>query len=346
MKTCPPVLYKTDSLAEQIVFRHLKQAFADKENYVAMHSVQLTDHPKKRFAEIDFLLCTNVGLFVLEVKGGQVSCQSGIWCYKDKQGNYNQGGSPFYQASSAMQGLRQSLLKKFDKKFIDNICFGYGVILTDSQLPKEVLTTLEYDKPMLCQGKEYRNLQKWLKSLFDYWYDRNKKIIPNIDYLDDKKLLEIINFIRPEFRSCYDDLIKLKSEDIIVNKINENHNLGNPTVLSNTQLMPEIKILLDKYYEKNVDGIYFLAKDITIIADDAVVENQIENFLKNLGVFVKKCDDYSFNFRKSYEVSLMAYHQNINFKNKIVIAVLSKNTLHEWLAIQKCASVMARVLCY
>lgn len=200
MKMYPPTLYPTSSLAERTVFEQLRQSFVDKP-YVAMHSLLLCRHAHKRFAEIDFLLCSDFGLFVLEVKGGQVSCTSGLWHYQDKYGNHNTGGSPFYQANSGLQGLRQSLTEHFGKAVVDRICFGYGVIFTDSRLPKQVLCSPEYDRAMICHAGEHRYLQGWLSELFVYWYRRNKAIVPQIAPVSTELLAKLVAFIRPDFVS-------------------------------------------------------------------------------------------------------------------------------------------------
>lgn len=360
MRTCPPRLYHTESQAEQLVFRQLKQSFNNQESYVAMHSVLLTNHPNKRFAEIDFLLCTNIGLFVLEVKGGQVSCQSGIWHYQDKNGNRNTGGSPFRQADGAMQGLRQSLLKKFDKNFVDSICFGYGVILTDSELPEN---TLEYDKPMLCQKGEHHHLQKWLTKLFNYWQNRNKKVMNNIKVLDDSELLEVVQFIRPDFQYQLDykddsKILKNNQLELFVKnqdetpkeyKNLENEKCTQETVSKSTvtdDLIIKIKEFISLHCEKMVDDTYFLSKDMSIVVDDLEIEKNIISATKDLKLSIKIVDDYSFNMRKSYELSLFRYHASLRLKNKIIIAIFSKNSSEYGERIKNYATHIGQVFYY
>lgn len=342
MKTCPPQLYQTDSLAEEIIFCQLKQAFNDKVSYVAMHSVQLTHHSTKRFAEIDFLLCTNVGLFILEVKGGQVSCQSGMWYYQDKYGHCTQGGSPFHQAHLAMQGLKQSLLKKFDRKFINQICFGYGVIFTDTKLPNSALMTVEYDKAMLCHGKEYRYLQKWLQSFFDYWYQRNKNIVSDIQYLTDEQLQNIIEFIRPNF-NFYADIVESQAVEpaqLHLDCIEYFDKKQNNGILKN-----QLQYFLVQYCEKTYEGYYFSARDITIVIDDRGLEQDIITWVKQIGFLIRVFDEYSFNFRKSYELSLIYLHSQIT--NKIVIGVFEKNAQNnDWQEIKKSASHIFQLFSY
>ena len=71
----------TSSNAERRMFDQLRAAFArpDQTGWFAMHSLNLPRHEYKRFGEIDFVICGPDGLFVIEVKGGGVSCHDGIW---------------------------------------------------------------------------------------------------------------------------------------------------------------------------------------------------------------------------------------------------------------------------
>lgn len=361
MKMIPPMLYHTDSKAEQTVFNHLKQSFVDKDQYVVIHSVKLHHHPKKRFAEIDFLLCTNYGLFVLEIKGGRVSCQNGIWHYQDKTGHTNTGGSPFHQADTAMQALRQSLLVKFDKAWVDKICFGYGVILTDSRLPNHVIETLECEKPMICHGGEHQSLQKWLLTFLNYWQNRNKKIMPMVDMMSDEMLFDIVQYIRPNFIS-FDDVdekieegfdVKPVNKDRTVDKYKKEQNIKsdvyiatlniqeyNHEIEQNTVVQPIInhqssqsasmdeflnQCLVD-FYEKKVGDDYILAKDITIITDDKQKREEIKNTLKNKGVLIKESDSYSFKRRRANEMTLMTMQDLPVIRNKILIAIIKKDS--------------------
>lgn len=360
MKMIPPMLYHTDSRAEQTVFNHLKQSFVDKDQYVVMHSVKLHHYPKKRFGEIDFLLCTNYGLFVLEIKGGRVSCQNGIWYYQDKTGHANTGGSPFHQADTAMQALRMSLLEKFGRAWVDKICFGYGVILTDSRLPNHVIETLECEKPMLCHGGEHQSLQKWLLTFFNYWQNRNKKIMPMVGMMSDEILSDIVQYIRPNFVS-FDDVddkieesfdikpadrdgaVYSKKEQNVKNDFHvampniqeENHGIKkNATAqpIINHQSSQDASIdeflnqCLANFYEKKLGDDYILAKDITIITDNKQKREKIKNTLKNKGVLVKESDSYSFKRRRANEMTLMEMQDLPVIRNKILLAVIEKDS--------------------
>lgn len=71
MRMVPRSPYETGSQAEKRMFDRLRAAFD--ESYVAYHSLKPICHPYKRFPEIDFVICSTEGLYVLEIKGGIVS---------------------------------------------------------------------------------------------------------------------------------------------------------------------------------------------------------------------------------------------------------------------------------
>jgi hypothetical protein len=78
---------------------------------VGFAALNLSDHEYKKWGEIDFVILTEEGLIVIEVKGGQVSLDNrGIWRYESRGRNVvERTESPIAQASSAYF----SLCKKF-----------------------------------------------------------------------------------------------------------------------------------------------------------------------------------------------------------------------------------------
>ena len=85
MRTIPSALLSTKSTAESLVFDFMSNAEAE-DGWCSYHSLNCSEHDYKRWAEIDFLLLGPEGAFVLEVKGGRVSCADGIWTYTDRFG--------------------------------------------------------------------------------------------------------------------------------------------------------------------------------------------------------------------------------------------------------------------
>ena len=142
---------------------------------VALWSVNLPEHLSKPFSEIDFLIVSPTSLLVLEVKGGRVKydADSGKWYFGPRE---RKDQSPFDQAGSAQASLREFLMDQpdFDKKLISNIPFGWGVVLTDSDIPSGHML----EKKRLLQGSDLNSaesLDKFLKKLEKYTIQRLKE---------------------------------------------------------------------------------------------------------------------------------------------------------------------------
>ena len=162
----------TNSNAEIRMFDQLRAAFSrpNQNGWFAMHSLNLPRHEYKRFGEIDFVICGPDGLFVLEIKGGGVSCRNGIWATTNRYAETEQlRESPFKQAEGALHGLRGKLPASLSNVFV----VGYGVVMPDvERLPDSA----EWDRAVLADGRDFRQFEKWLERFIRHWRakDANK----------------------------------------------------------------------------------------------------------------------------------------------------------------------------
>ncbi|MEE4379590.1 MAG: NERD domain-containing protein [Candidatus Competibacteraceae bacterium] len=165
MRMIPSQPLATSSKAELLVFDQLRATFSspDQNAWFAMHSLNLPRHEYKRFGEIDFVVCGPDGLFVLEVKGGGVSCHEGIWGTTNRYGETERlRESPFKQAEGALHGLREKLPVSLSNIFV----VGYGVVMPDvERLPDSA----EWDRAVLADGRDFRQFEKWLEQFIRYW---------------------------------------------------------------------------------------------------------------------------------------------------------------------------------
>ena len=165
MRMIPSQPLGTNSKAEIRMFDQLRAAFSgpDQNGWFAMHSLNLPQHEYKRFGEIDFVICGPDGLFVLEVKGGGVSCRDGIWETTNRYGETERlRESPFKQAEGALHGLRGKLPASLSNLLV----IGYGVVMPDvERLPDSA----EWDRAVLADGRDFRQFEKWLERFIRYW---------------------------------------------------------------------------------------------------------------------------------------------------------------------------------
>ena len=220
MRMIPTQAYNNDSRAELKVFDRLAQAFAgqkDSECFYALHSLNLTHHEYKRFSEIDFIIVCPYGIYVLEVKGGRVSCSKGEWQFTDRYGRSNTSfESPFRQAQTALHGIHHKLKEALPVDVINQFALGYGVITPDCNIKSQ---GAEWEEPILAGSQQYKNLQGWLERLFEYWQQKNKGIIANQEAIN-----AVVNYLRPDF-----DAVIYKAD--IIDNISQNI-----TILTESQL--------------------------------------------------------------------------------------------------------------
>lgn len=193
MRMIPNKLVTNNSEAEKQVFDQLRASFSggDKSGWFAMHSLNLPRHKHKRFGEIDFVVCGPDGLFVLEVKGGGVSCRDGVWETKNRFGKSNPlGESPFRQAEGALHGLRDKLPPSIKSAFV----VGYGVIMPGvERLPQSA----EWDRAVLADRSDFRQFEKWLKRFIRHWREKRA----NKPAASPSQLQKLKQFLRPDFEA-------------------------------------------------------------------------------------------------------------------------------------------------
>jgi len=197
MRMIPDTPHGTQSQAEKRVFDRLRAASFDEKHgtYTAYHSLNLTRHAYKRFGEIDFLICCPRGIYAIEVKGGGVSYKNGIWHYKNRYGEDNTSAEgPFKQAESALHGLMRNLRDNLPNSVVSQFSIGYGVIFPDCEWR---VSGSEWDTHTLADVRSFKNLERWLRKLFQYWRSKDGgNRIPDSDAL---KALR--RHLRPEFEA-------------------------------------------------------------------------------------------------------------------------------------------------
>ena len=168
MRMVPASPHDTGSQAEKRIFERLRTAFDDR--YAAFHSLRPTRHPHKRFPELDFVICGPEGLYVLEVKGGSIACHDGVWQYRDRYGRSTSSHEgPFRQVQTALCGLMDDLRANLPADVLDRFTKGYGVVFPDCDWSSD---GAEWDPEMLADARRSRDLEGWLRNLFEYWRER------------------------------------------------------------------------------------------------------------------------------------------------------------------------------
>ncbi len=125
------------SVAEQRVFSLLESDPSTKD-WIVLHSMGLARRAGGPYGEIDFVvMIPTEGVVCMEVKGGRVSCDAGIWRTMDRYGSSRAlKRSPFIQAREAMFALRRSIINHFGEGASESRCpLGCAVVFPDVTCP-------------------------------------------------------------------------------------------------------------------------------------------------------------------------------------------------------------------
>jgi len=217
-KLSPPYIDKDcKSTGEKMIFDMLKKdSFT--EEWIVLHSLNLSQHTKRLYGEIDFLLLIpNAGVFVMEVKGGDVRCKNGEWEFIDRHGNVNRNKSPFNQARDAMFSLQTEIKKEFGAKHrFNKIQFGFLVAFPQVNFDKH---SVEYEQWQIFDKTNYNsNHETFFKNLIQQFTEKHKTQLwfsPTESLPSRQDLEELCHFLRGDFmriRSAKERLAEFDSQ--------------------------------------------------------------------------------------------------------------------------------------
>ena len=161
----------TSSDAERAVFELIRTDLD--EEWVALHSLGLAGHPKKPWAEIDFVLIGPDGVFCLEVKGGRVARRDdGRWLFTNRHGQANvKSEGPWAQVGSASAALYGYLAAQDADLAQTAVC--YGVVM-----PNFVFTGIgpDIEAEVLYDERDADEpFSTYMQRLASYWKGRLHK---------------------------------------------------------------------------------------------------------------------------------------------------------------------------
>lgn len=201
----PPTIHpEVQSSAERRVFDWIRDS-PGTEDWICLHSLGLSEHDSKRRGEIDFLLLTRVGIFVLEVKGGRVARENGVWKFTNR---YNKtttkSEGPFDQASGAMFGLEKRVREHLpsDDRRQQRLLYGFGVVTPDCPLADQL--GAEADRRQLYDRESIKtkgqSIKKFIDQLAAYWRERSSLGNNPGRYAPTEKDIETLSeFLRGDF---------------------------------------------------------------------------------------------------------------------------------------------------
>jgi len=110
-------------------------------DWIVLHSVGLSKTNRGPYGEIDFvILIPSKGIVCLEIKGGLVRCQNGVWSTHNRKTNETKTlkVSPYMQARDGMFALKRAIEKKFGRLDPASFCpMSYAVVFPSVSAPPQ-----------------------------------------------------------------------------------------------------------------------------------------------------------------------------------------------------------------
>lgn len=121
-----PPLETISNVGEKKFSRIVEGSFKTK-TYFALHSLGLANLKRKVYGEADFILITDMGIICVEVKGGSVERDKGVWTIGN---TYNSREGPFAQSEKTIHPVMEHL-RSNDFKRAKKFAVGWGVSFPD-----------------------------------------------------------------------------------------------------------------------------------------------------------------------------------------------------------------------
>ena len=202
----------TQSYAERVLY-YLFRDLPGTEDWHVLHSVRIARHPTQSQGEADFVvIIPEGGTFILEVKGGRISYENGIWRSVNREGSH-WIKNPISEANKAMYAINEFVEKNGDEK-LGLTLFGFGVVFPDCTVHGK-LNIPDLDDCQIADADDMRDLKGYLLKLAGYCRSRKT---PNISIPRKQQTDALISLLRPvhEFRLSISSQIHNVEQQLIV----------------------------------------------------------------------------------------------------------------------------------
>ena len=179
-------------------------AMPDTENWTILHSVGIAKHPTQSQGEADFVvIIPEKGTFTLEVKGGTIYRERGIWYSENRYGVSNMIKNPISEADDASQAFKKFVSFSPRNPAGDKLeatVFGFGVMFPDCSFHDQI-GLIELADEQLADADDCltpESLKAYLLRLAEFWrqaFRGNKKV--SLPTAHQSRL--ITDILRPDF---------------------------------------------------------------------------------------------------------------------------------------------------
>lgn len=190
----PQLAEETKSAAERKLFR-LFQMMPNTDDWCILHSVALARHSTQSQGECDFVvIAPGLGTFALEVKGGMISHQNGVWYSRDRKDVCHEIKNPQAEANEGMHSLKD-YIKAHDSEKLQLTLFGFGVVFPDVTVHGQ-FSFPDLDDLQIADIDDAANMREYIIRLSKFWKSRTTN--PNIHAPNKQQAAAIVTLLRPE----------------------------------------------------------------------------------------------------------------------------------------------------
>lgn len=189
------------SNAERKIFEWFRDD-PNTEGWVILHSLGIANHKTVLYGELDFfVIAPKLGIFALEVKGGRVSCNEGIWSFTNKYGKTTtKNRGPFAQANEGMFSLIEAVKKKYGPHHrLGNLLYGTGVMFPDIEFQVD---STEGEQWQVFDARNNRSVSEYIRKLSQNTkrkWEEQYGFFPQDKLPDAKDVKELASMLRGNF---------------------------------------------------------------------------------------------------------------------------------------------------
>lgn len=212
--------------------KHIFEWFRDDPrtaDWIVLHSLGIANHNRVIHGETDFfVLAPYMGVFALEVKGGRVKRQNGIWSFTNRYGVVStKERGPFDQAWDGIHSIIKDIQGKLDPahQYLKGVFFGIGVMFPDVEY-----TTVGCDEEQwqVFDCNDGNNVYDYIHRLFDGACDKWKNIygkdVPFSKLPSDDDVRYIASLLRGDFDKAVAISVQIKyAEEELIKLTNEQY---------------------------------------------------------------------------------------------------------------------------
>ena len=170
---------------------------AGSEEYCCLHSVGLTRHEKKEYAEADFVIVGPAGVFTLEAKGGKVVRTDGVWTIGDAGRSYTSLEGPFAQSEKTTHPLKDYLRERLGLR-PDAYLMGWGVAFPECVFTER---SPEWDPAVVYDERDTSEpFMKYIERLAKHFRARRAELDRRSpEFLSQQQVRDIVGELRGDF---------------------------------------------------------------------------------------------------------------------------------------------------